>query len=653
MAKQLHIDVAPDHLESLTRGSGLTAVSELIWNSLDADAKMVRIKIIDDEVSIKSVSVIDDGHGIHYDDAEYVFESLGGSVKKNKSHSPEDRILHGKEGKGRFKCFALGDRITFESTYDDHGTLMKFVVHWDRNDIKNPVISDPEASGRSQTGVTVTIENVDQSKASFLYAADTPAKLEQQFAVYHRAYSDFTVFLNSLELNFDRQIIAEEEYRFEVRVGDDTVDFRCVVIEWEGKSGRQLFYCNASGIAYLETSLGVFTSRSVSAYLLSGRIEELHRENQLDVAELEPSLVDATSEARELIRAFLRQREHESARDFIDELKQEDIYPYKDPPTNKIEEAERQVFDIVALNVKTHLPAFEKQDKSNKQLTFALLREALEKDPGSLQKVLSQVINLSQDKIDELSDLIDDTPLARMIDTFREITDRLATISDLRKIIFNKELQKKVLERKHFHRILENETWIFGDDYALGASDSKLTTVLRAHLEALGRKDFIEVVASGDNDELQKIPDIVLFKQYNRGRAGLFENLVIELKRPSLTVTPTEIEQVKDYAFRVANDARFSKERTSWKFILLATKLNERAEMQCQTQGNRPFGHLMERSSVSPVDMHVMLWVDVLDEAEARHQYIKEKLGYDISEDQEESLVVLSRKYAQYLPDDV
>ena len=44
MSKIIDIGVERDHIESLTKAAGLTAISELIWNSLDADATEINIE---------------------------------------------------------------------------------------------------------------------------------------------------------------------------------------------------------------------------------------------------------------------------------------------------------------------------------------------------------------------------------------------------------------------------------------------------------------------------------------------------------------------------------------------------------------------------------------------------------------------------------
>ncbi len=126
-------------------------------------------------------------------------------------------------------------------------------------------------------------------------------------------------------------------------------------------------------------------------------------------------------------------------------------------------------------------------------------------------------------------------------------------------------LNKKVLERKHLHKIIEKETWIFGDEFVLGASDVNLKNVLKSHLAAIGRDDFESIVVNGDNHELHDIPDVCLWKQYNNGKNGYFRNLVVELKRPSVNAGIDEYNQIMNYANKVSADLRFEKDNDNFK----------------------------------------------------------------------------------------
>jgi len=82
--KTLTVKVNSDHLNTLSQTKKpILALAELIWNSLDADSKNVEVIIAEDALgSMESIRVIDDGHGLNYEQAESDFSNLGGSWKR-------------------------------------------------------------------------------------------------------------------------------------------------------------------------------------------------------------------------------------------------------------------------------------------------------------------------------------------------------------------------------------------------------------------------------------------------------------------------------------------------------------------------------------------------------------------------------------------
>lgn len=657
MAKELEIKVEKDHIESLTKASGVTAMAELIWNSLDADANNIEITYKASDLKVNHIRIIDDGHGMDYNTAENAFENLGGSNKKTKTRSPEGRLLHGKEGKGRLKVFALGDLIVFKSVYKANGSAKHFEIKHDRNDIKRPIISDLKVlkKGEGKSGVEVLIDNVDDKNAHALFRENGIKDIEEKFAVYYMSYPTFRISINEKALDFTSCIKNqyEEEITFEIEKESGEIDkipFKFKVIEWTRQCEKKLYYCSEKGISFLDAPLGVRTGNyQITVHILSEFIEQLHRKSDLVMAEMDGIISDATNLAKDIARKYIRNRKHEEAKSFIAELKSEGIYPFPNTkPQDNVEEVERQVFDIVALQLNEHMPSFNEQDKKGKQLTLTLIKEVLQSDTSGLQKIFEEVINLPQNKREELTEILEKTSLSTIVDTMKEITDRLRIIYELRLLIFDENIKDKVLERKHLHKIVKNETWLFGDDYTYGADDVNLKSVLKAYLQHLGRKDFQQVVDAGDNGNLNDIPDVCLWKQYNTGQSGYHQNLVIELKRPNKTVGLDELEQVKKYARAVSKDDRFPKEKTKWIFVLLVTDMNDDAKSECN-QKDRDFGHIDTKDNY---DVYVKKWGDVLNEADARHQYLKTKLNYNITEN-EEGIKILKTKYSQYLPSEL
>src|SRR5260221_5866617 len=117
---RVSVEVQNDHLEKLTTASRpVIPIAELIWNALDADAKNVSVELERNPLNgIELIRIRDDGHGITPQVAGTAFGHLGGSWKRaaQRSHG-EHRILHGKDGQGRYKAFAMGNGVSWMTTF--------------------------------------------------------------------------------------------------------------------------------------------------------------------------------------------------------------------------------------------------------------------------------------------------------------------------------------------------------------------------------------------------------------------------------------------------------------------------------------------------------------------------------------------------------
>lgn len=648
MSKILDIGVEKDHIESLTKANGINSLMELLWNSLDADASEIRVEYKTTSLGgYEYIKIIDNGHGLTYQKAQDVFSRLGGSEKKLKTQSPSGRQYHGKEGKGRYKGLALGDYVKFTSTYQSNGALSEFNIILDRNHLSKTEISDLKLlkKGEGKSGFKVEISNINIKNADNALKFENRRELEEKFASYWINYPKFKIYFNDIELLFSSLIKNTEEVEIKVENGELTYKFIIKVIEWTFENKKKTYLCNSQGIPFLETNLGIRSSIPISVFIQSVYIEELQRDNTLELFEADEILLGILKSSKDFTREYIRKRLHEYSKEFIQDLKRKGLYPYKEPADNLVEESKRQVFDIVALQIHEHLPSFNDQDDKNKKLTLSLISEALENDSKNLRKILNEIIELPEDKREDLADLLENTSLSNIIDTMTEIKNRLNFLNGLEQIIYDKDLNKHFLERKHLHKIIIKETWLFGDEYTYGVDDITLKNVLKAYLkDSLKREDFEEIINSDDNQHLETIPDVCLWQQYSLGTAGK-ENLVIELKRPSLNAGITEMGQIMSYASNVALDKRFPKDKTRWKFILITKDVKKELEPQLK-QKNRKFGHVSEGENF---DVYVLSWGDIISEAKQRHEFIKEKLNLNL-QDNEEGLNYLKTKYKEYLP---
>ncbi len=154
----------------------------------------------------------------------------------------------------------------------------------------------------------------------------------------------------------------------------------------------------------MEINIGLRSPLPISIFIQSEYIETLHRNNTIDFWEADDILSEVYRRSKSYAKEYIRNRLHIYSKEFIEELKQKDIYPYRGNPENVVEETTQKVFDIVALQIHEYFPSFNEQDDNGKKLTLALISESLENDPKHLTKILTEVIGLPIEKREELSD---------------------------------------------------------------------------------------------------------------------------------------------------------------------------------------------------------------------------------------------------------
>lgn len=126
MAAVEHVSVAvqDDFVERQTRAKPIPALAELIWNGLDGDASTIRIEFAYDDLAggLSKIVIYDDGEGFPRAEANALFGNLGGSWKRHTRLTRHaKRMIHGQEGRGRYKAFALGQSVTWNVCYKAEG----------------------------------------------------------------------------------------------------------------------------------------------------------------------------------------------------------------------------------------------------------------------------------------------------------------------------------------------------------------------------------------------------------------------------------------------------------------------------------------------------------------------------------------------------
>jgi hypothetical protein len=644
MTKQIQVEVQSDHLDKVSKSSALTAVSELVWNAFDADANNVEVLIESNDLGISAIHVKDDGHGIEYSKAEQYFRGLGGSWKSLNGMSPKGRFLHGKEGQGRFKSFSIGRVIEWNTRYKN--TSNQYHEYSIKGIADNKTIfslASSKVSCVTKSGTTVSIYE-PLKEFSSLQDDRLTDHLTSSFAIYLSTYGDAVLFVNGTKVNPSLLITNTETHKLpKVIYEGKEFDYELEIIEWNSQLKNEIQLCNEAGFPLLPFSKKIKGNNEVSytAYLKSGHISELSRVGVLGLGEMETSLKKPLAEATKYIKDYLIRRKIENSSNQIEKWKKENVYPFTSDIVGHIEKAERQMFDILALNIHELMPQFDKSALQMKKFQFSLLKQIVTSKPGDLHTILTEVLNLSEDKQQELAELLKDASLSGIISAAKVVTDRLKFISGLEEILFNQDIKKVLKERSQLHKILEENTWIFGEQFSLSISDKSLTKVLKKHLKSKG----VEVIPDSPVKRLDDsvgIVDLMLTRNIARNHPSEREHLIVELKAPKVKVGQKEIGQIESYAYAVSADERFKSLDTKWNFWIISNELDEFARRRLKEDKNGK-GIIYNAEGVV---IWVKTWAELINECKHRLEFVRSQLELNV--DSSEGLAFLRKHYVEF-----
>ena len=638
---RLSVSVQEDHLQSLVR-SPLLGLAELIWNSLDADADNVEV-IYERSVmgGIQAVRVADDGHGMSPTDIEDGFGHLGGSWKRLAERSKtKGRSLHGRSGQGRWRALGIGgDRAVWETVADVDGQRLLSRIEINRADLRDADVSEPVETDRP-IGTVASVEGISEAPDGLL-ADETPLSLSTRFALHLAKYPSARIKVDGRTI--DPSQAWESVTELQVEAGEKYGPAALTVILWKREVERKLYLCDSEGVALHELAAGVQApGLHFTAYLKSPLIREL--EGQLLLADLDQERLSPLIEAaRQELRRHFDELSADRARDVIKNWQTEEVYPYVDPPADGVETVKRQLFEVVAYAASSAVNATK--DRRSKRLSLSLLQQAMENGPTALRHILDEVLKLPPEQVKELDSLLEHTTLAAVITASRRIADRLEFLRGLEYLLFDPEMKAALKERSQLHKIVRNEPWLFGEEFALAVDDRSLNQVLAQHLKLLGDEVVTDDRPVLDSDSRHRIVDL-MFAGSMEQRRQRRDHLVVELKRPSVRIGSDELTQIEKYAFAVVGDPRFNTTDVEWDFWIVSDEMDDYARQRANQDG-LPRG-VTWKGRNDAVRIRAVQWGELLEDARHRLKFVQQQLNYIVTD--EGAMDYLRRAHEQFLP---
>lgn len=630
-------------LEGLVKNPQV-GLCELVWNAFDEDAKTVSIGVENNDFGVLVlIRVVDDGNGMTRRRAEEAFSLVGDSWKRppGTNLSVDVRCTVSMAAAGsRVRargCGELGlDRARCRGRRAGGDKVEGRREHLRRFEINDAVTIGDE------TGTTVEIGAVtDMAIAAFDERTALHQRLLTEFALHLDRHHDFEIEFLGRAID-PAAVIAAKKVTMVTPPDGVEGSVSLTVIEWNlSDVERRLYLCKEDGTVAGELPPGIqAVGAEFTAYLAW---DGSHTTRNFCWRAIRRPRQEGVEAGRSALRKYLagagRRREAET----IERWRKEGVYPYSGEPKSDVEKVTQQTFNIVAMAASRTVD--EAKSSSSKAMALSLLKETFENDPESLLPILKQFTKLSNARIAELSELLERTTLAHLISMGREVADRIDFIQGLNALLFDKLTKKQMLERKQLHRILANETWVFGEEWSLTGDDERLQEVLRKYLAKLGLDvDLADSAPVLREDGRDAIPDLVLGRRLET-RENHYAHLVVELKRPSHKLNDEDVSQLRSYASAITNDERFDQPNSSWEFWLVGNEMRKEVDEQ-RDQDNRPFGVVQSGKKYKLV---VRTWAEVLGDAEHRLKFVQRSLQYESNRDM--GLASMREKYREFLPD--
>jgi len=407
--RKIQVQVRDDHLEIIGKTRPLNAIVELIWNALDAEAKTVRVNFIENELTgVEYIEIIDDGHGLKYEDAIVFFSSLGGSWKKEEIVTPkEKRVLHGKYGKGRFRAFSLGNKVIWESRYANENSILTYKISGSGDNLTEFILTEPESVSDEVklTGMRVYITELNNA-VYYLRGINALTEITEIFAPYLMQYPNVKIYYDGVlidPLNAQTDLHNYSITNIIVPSGR-TVDGILTIVEWASPGKRGLVFCDENGFArYSPLPRLHFRGFSYTAYFKSEYIRILDQQGLLQLEELSEDVKFLVEVCRRKLREHFILREGEKCNQLIQEWKDEGIYPELD--ANESSEEQKltiKIFETYATHLFHIIKELNESPKIIRELVLKLIYTLVKENSIQLAHILNEIAKIPEEKETEI-----------------------------------------------------------------------------------------------------------------------------------------------------------------------------------------------------------------------------------------------------------
>lgn len=611
------------------------AISEYIWNGFDAKATIIKIdfEFKDQELdTVKEIKVTDNGIGICYEELTSKFKKFYESQKSIVNTKDTD-LTRGKNGYGRFTFHKFARFARWETLYQKDNDIMSYDIKISNDNLKDYSPTLPTKSKEVATGTSVVFNEIFPIISSAFIEKTLIPYLKAEFAWFLELKEEYKIFINGIELDYTSIIDEKENFPIVVKkVTNQEVLFECKFIRWNTKMNDEYsrFYFLNNELELKSTKTTLLNKKGDnfwhSIIIINNFFNEINCDNEEDDNCSQTKLFDNIADRKlfkDLIlqlneflkskrRPFLRLQ----AATLINKYEEEKVFPIFG--NNDWDKARKQGLEDFVKGLYEVEPAvFMKLNKEQKRVFLELLNLVMDSgERDSLFKIIDAVVELDSNDRKEFAKILESTRLKQVISTIKLITDRLITLENLKKLVFNHEL--KANEVVNLQTFIEKHYWIFGEEYRMVcAEEVKFEEALRRYvyiLRGVDEKTYIK--------HPHKYKEMDLFLAGTDFRNGKPHNVVVEIKNPSTIkqLKSEQLTQLERYMDVILKQDCFNDANEYWTFMLIGQDYDDIVGRRVT---NKYTGLILEGDNFS---LYIKKWSEITNEVERRLKYLLDKL---------------------------
>lgn len=609
------------------------AIAEYIWNGFDAKAAIINVDFEIDSKEFdtyKAISISDNGEGIIYEDLLERFRKFYESNKASISADSND-LTRGKNGYGRFTFHKFARYAKwFTKYYKQDGILYSYEIAINSDNLRDYDPSEPKIENAIR-GTVVKFTEINSDISSAFINDILKPYLRAEFAWYLELKEEKKIFINGDELDYSSIIAENESFPIELKLRKEDIKFECKYIRWTNKLNDEYsrFYFLNESLELKKTKTTSLNKKGDNYWHSLLIVSDFFNENTIedeDESETTPKLF-STSEENKIFKdlisklnEYLKNKRRPflkvQAEKLIEKYEDEKVFP--EFGKNDWDIARKESLENLVKEIYEVEPAvFMKLNKEQKRIFLELLNLVMDSSESeSLLKIIGAVVELDSADRKEFAKLLEETKLKYVITTINLIKNRLLVLENLKKLVFNDELQAN--ERDHLQKYIEKHYWIFGEEYRLVcAEEVKFEEALKRYvylLRGVSEKQYI--------NHPHKYKEMDLFLAGTDFRDGKPRNVIVEIKNPTTIkkLGDKEVGQIKKYIDVILEQDEFNDHNEHWSFYLIGQDYDNIVKKDVR---NIETGLLRESENHC---LYVKKWSEITNEVERRLKYLLEKL---------------------------